>query len=259
MLLLFSSPIAIRREIFTYVALLCCIIEFFAYCYFSGVPEEIGSGLSLVSSATDGALLILPEGAKRSDHQQYTRFAEHAAKHAHSWYKYVNGPSLARGVPNGALYLINGYDKARAWGVASFKNAPGKINLEFVPKLTGTNEEGLPEYRFRKYDFVSHDADSDQNQSGSVFLRGFKIALQQTRNPFVPTCAKVEKILKLDAEELLPTRIISPNNPRRSELQQLWHPAPSRFPNRANHQHHTYHGSDFDFPERHQAGLYLVY
>lgn len=108
------------------------------------MPEEVGSGLSFRSSATKGALLILPEGAKRIDHLQHVRFAEYAAKHARSWYKYVNGPSEAYGVPNGALYLINGYDKARTWGVASFKNALGNITLEFVPKFTGTNRILVP-------------------------------------------------------------------------------------------------------------------
>lgn len=220
---------------------------------------EVGAGMSFSSSATKGALLILPEGAKRSDHQQYTRFAEYAAKYAHSWYKYVNGP-LARGVPNGALYFITGYDKARAWGVASFKNAPGKISLEFVPKFTDT-PKAFPEYWFQRYDFASYDADSDVsgNQSGSVFLRGFKIALQQARNPFVPNCAKVEKILELEPEELLPSKVIQPNNARQLGLQQLW-PAASRFSNStSNHQYHTTpNNSEIEnFPPRYQASLYF--
>lgn len=229
------------------------------YYSFRGVPREVGAGLSFNSSATKGALLILPEGAKRSDHQQYARFAEYAAKHAHSWYKYANDPPLARGVPNGALYFITGFDKARAWGVVSFKDALGKVSLEFVPKV---GEEGLPKYWFRKCEFASHDANSDHvfgNQSGSVFVRGFKVALQQTRNPFTPMCAKVEKISGLDAEELLPTKVINSNSTRHFRLQQV-RPAHLSLSPPSTHQSHpspNSHGIDFDFPARHQVRLHL--
>ncbi|KAE9383498.1 hypothetical protein BT96DRAFT_843768 [Gymnopus androsaceus JB14] len=81
-----------------------------------GVPEEVGVGMSFSSSATKGALLIVPEGGKRIDHQQYSKFYKYAAECARSWYTHVNGPLMARGVHNGALYLVTGCDKARAWG-----------------------------------------------------------------------------------------------------------------------------------------------
>ncbi|KAE9388461.1 hypothetical protein BT96DRAFT_836207 [Gymnopus androsaceus JB14] len=165
-----------------------------------GVPEEVGAGLSISSSAAQGALLVLPEGAKRSDHRQYDKFEVYAAKYAHSWYNYING-SLACGVPNGAIYLINGFDKARAWGVASFKDAQGSVCFEFVPKIA-TSRKGLPKYWFRRYDFADCDAGQDQNLSGSVFLRGFRIAIKQTRNPFNPLAAAVEKIQEIDANKI---------------------------------------------------------
>lgn len=187
--------------------------EFYSLCHCSshiiinsGVPKEVGAGLSFSSSATQGALLILPEGAKRSDHQQYARFEAYAAKYAHSWCNYVNGP-LARGVPPGAIYFITGFDKARAWGVASFKHAQENVCLEFVPQKS--DREGSPKYWFSRYDFAECDADDDdvfRNQSGSVFLRGFKIAVRKTRNPFRPAAAKVEKIQGLDADELFPDK-----------------------------------------------------
>ncbi|KAE9389237.1 hypothetical protein BT96DRAFT_835160 [Gymnopus androsaceus JB14] len=85
-----------------------------------GVPEEIGAGLSFSSSAPNGALLILPEGGKRTDHQQLSKFYEYAVECAQSWYAHVNEP-MARGVHNGALYLVTGFDKARAWGSGIFR------------------------------------------------------------------------------------------------------------------------------------------
>ncbi|KIK53906.1 hypothetical protein GYMLUDRAFT_106946, partial [Collybiopsis luxurians FD-317 M1] len=83
-----------------------------------GVPEDVGAGLSFVSSAAQGALLILPEGAKRIDHQQWTTLYNYVAECAQSWYDFVNGDrdqgGLARGL-DGGLYLVTGCDKARAW------------------------------------------------------------------------------------------------------------------------------------------------
>ncbi|KIK58590.1 hypothetical protein GYMLUDRAFT_112745, partial [Collybiopsis luxurians FD-317 M1] len=79
-----------------------------------GVPKQVGAGLSFSSTTTKGALLILPEGGMRIDHQKYTRFYRYAAECARSWYSYVNGP-LERGAHNGSIYLVTGCDKARAW------------------------------------------------------------------------------------------------------------------------------------------------
>lgn len=100
---------------------------------------------------------------------------------AQSWYAHINH-SLIRGVPNGALYLITGCDKACTWGVVSFiTNADrGTVSLDFVPKVH--NEMGRPpKYWFRKHNFASASSDADDfgNQSGCVFLRGFKIAVRR--------------------------------------------------------------------------------
>ncbi|KAE9404218.1 hypothetical protein BT96DRAFT_916987 [Gymnopus androsaceus JB14] len=164
-----------------------------------GVSREMGAGLSFRSSASKGALLILPEGGMRIDHQQYTRFYKYAADCARSWYIYINGP-LARGAHNGSIYLVTGCDKARAWGVASFLDArPETVSLEF---------EEQPEYWFSTCNSATSLSDADdvfENQSGCVFLRGFKIAVQIP--PFMRSLSigsKVTYISHLDADELLP-------------------------------------------------------
>ncbi|KAF9074103.1 hypothetical protein BDP27DRAFT_1196454, partial [Rhodocollybia butyracea] len=142
------------------------------------VPKEVGAGLSFSSSTSKGALLILPEGGMRVDHQQFSKFYEYASECARSWYAYINGP-LARGA--NSIYLVTGCDKARAWGVASFIDAnPGHISLDLVP--SEPDEAGKPlEYWFSSCTAASALSDSDdvyENQSGCVFLRGFKISVQ---------------------------------------------------------------------------------
>ncbi|KIK58562.1 hypothetical protein GYMLUDRAFT_170962 [Collybiopsis luxurians FD-317 M1] len=167
------------------------------------VPAEVGSGLVFRSSAAHGAFLILPEGGKRIDHNQLGKFLKYCQESARSWYDHFN-QQLGRGIPNGSIYLITGFDKARAWGVVSFMDAkPGNVFLEFVPL---NNAPKKPKYWFRTCNAALSDSDSDfEKQSGSVFLRGFKIAVRHN-NPFLTSPesrTEVKYLSDLDASELL--------------------------------------------------------
>ncbi|KAJ3976802.1 hypothetical protein EV361DRAFT_209266 [Lentinula raphanica] len=180
-----------------------------------GVHKDFGAGVSFKSSATKGAFLILPEGASSIDHQQHTLFYQYAARCARSWYTYVNGPSLARGVHNGSLYLVTGCDKARAWGVASFIGAqPDKVALEFVPREP--DRAGGPlEYWFSTCTSALSSSNADnvyKRQSGCVFLRGFKIAVKNpVLAPFSKIAAKVTPLSHLSPDDLLSKPRLSAN------------------------------------------------
>ncbi|KIK52188.1 hypothetical protein GYMLUDRAFT_50052 [Collybiopsis luxurians FD-317 M1] len=174
-----------------------------------GVPEEIGTGISWRSSITRGALLILPEGGKSENYPHLSKFYQLAAECAHSWYDFVNGP-LARGVRNNSIYLVTGCDKARAWGVASFTDAPAdSVSLDFVPRLT---QNGAREYWFRNCDFAASSSGTshDTNPAGCVFLRGFKVAVRSSQFTRRQSNFQVAYISKLEADELPPTRVESP-------------------------------------------------
>ncbi|KAJ7922292.1 hypothetical protein B0H13DRAFT_1477925, partial [Mycena leptocephala] len=66
-----------------------------------------------------GAVLALPHGAHLEKLENLVSMRQYAAKHAESWYKYVN-ETRGRGLVNGSLYLITGCEKAKSWGMASF-------------------------------------------------------------------------------------------------------------------------------------------
>ncbi|KIK52194.1 hypothetical protein GYMLUDRAFT_180438 [Collybiopsis luxurians FD-317 M1] len=171
-----------------------------------GVPEEVGKGLSLCSSTTRGALLILPEGGKSANCPYLSKFYQLAAECAHSWYDFVNGP-LARGVRNNSIYLVTGCDKARTWGVASFSDAPANsVSLKFVPRLT---QNGAREYWFRTSDFAASSSGTSHstNPAGCVFLRGFKIAVRSSQFTRRQSNVQVTYISKLEADEFLPPRM----------------------------------------------------
>ncbi|GAV99971.1 Pkinase-domain-containing partial [Lentinula edodes] len=84
---------------------------------------------------------------------------------------------------------------------------PGSVSLDFVPEEPD-DEGGPPEYSFSKCNSASSSSDADnifQNQSGCVFLRGFKIAVKIP--PFMTSsnvAAKVTYIGQLGPDDLLP-------------------------------------------------------
>ncbi|KAJ3714416.1 hypothetical protein C8R42DRAFT_535369, partial [Lentinula raphanica] len=80
----------------------------------AGNPEKFGRGISFQSTVSEGALLILPEDGKCIDHRQLATFEKYAAEFAIMWYTHASGP-LGRRINNESLYLITGFDKARAW------------------------------------------------------------------------------------------------------------------------------------------------
>jgi hypothetical protein len=103
----------------------------------------------------------------------------YAAKHADSWYKYINGVR-GRGLLNGSFYLITGCKKSKSWGIASFQdttpqrefhltlNLPGMVNSH----NTSGKEAPLP---IPKSHLFSINGPVARNQT--TFIQGFKIAL----------------------------------------------------------------------------------
>ncbi|KAF8199273.1 hypothetical protein K438DRAFT_1524429, partial [Mycena galopus ATCC 62051] len=69
--------------------------------------------------APNGAVLALPHGGHLEELRNLECVRQYAAKHAESWYKYAN-QKRGRGLVNGGLYLVTGWEKAKSWGMASF-------------------------------------------------------------------------------------------------------------------------------------------
>ncbi|KIK52196.1 hypothetical protein GYMLUDRAFT_265538 [Collybiopsis luxurians FD-317 M1] len=172
----------------------------------SKVPRQVGGGLVYTSSAPKGALLILPEGSTRVDlrHQHRTQLYNYATKFARSWYDYLNGPSDTSRqdprqpqfgrqlqIPSNAIYLITGYDKARAYGAACFAHeypqndsqfGDPEVELELKPILP-RSFRSTPRYTFSRVAYAAPTVGMDdvfERQTLCLFLRGFKIAVRET-------------------------------------------------------------------------------
>lgn len=73
------------------------------------------------SSASEGAVLAMPQGAQAQDVANVSIFRRYLSRNAENWYRYVNNVR-GREASNGDVRLVIGCDKASSWGVATFSN-----------------------------------------------------------------------------------------------------------------------------------------
>jgi hypothetical protein len=155
-----------------------------------GISGAFHNAFKFGCSGSMGALLVLPEGGSREDLRKRGLFYQHAAENAVSWYKFVNGPKLNRGVENGSLYLVTGCDKCPAWGVASYSNPSGRSDISLKFTVNGGNGSTLA-YDWETSSSAEVRSGCQQNKMGPngllqtdpvfnqcVFVRGFRISLQ---------------------------------------------------------------------------------
>ena len=79
------------------------------------------SDIVFESSASEGAILTMPRGARSNDLGNSARFREYTAANVADWYRFINGPR-GREAKNGDVRLVVGFDKATTWGIATFAN-----------------------------------------------------------------------------------------------------------------------------------------
>jgi len=101
-------------------------------------------GLEFESSASEGAVLAMPDTAIQSDLKDLDRFYQHIGTHAESWYRYANGPGMGRRLDNSGLCLIIGCDKTNSWGIATFSNSMEQTTsrLQFRPVASSSGDPG---------------------------------------------------------------------------------------------------------------------
>ena len=92
------------------------------------------SDIVFESSASEGAILTMPRGARSEDLGNLAMFREYAAANVANWYRFINGPR-GREAKNGDVRLVVGFDKATSWGIATFANQTqqNSCRLKFGP------------------------------------------------------------------------------------------------------------------------------
>ena len=152
------------------------------------------SGIVFESSASEGAVLTMPRGARSEDLANFARFREYAAANVAEWYKFVNGPR-GREAKNGDVRLVVGFDKTTSWGIATFSNQTQQSNCrlkfglsEGVGMTTPTTTymweySGIAEVRAgpdsRENDRLrtDHDPPDVQFENQCLFVRTLNVTL----------------------------------------------------------------------------------
>ncbi|KAJ6512752.1 hypothetical protein C8R45DRAFT_326630 [Mycena sanguinolenta] len=111
----------------------------------SEFPEFPGGEFIFSCQEPTGAVLTLPHGAYLEKLENLESMRRYAAKHAESWYKYVNG-TRGRGLVNGNLYLVTGCEKSQSWGMASFHDVSLQDEFQLLFTPTADADNG---YRYR--------------------------------------------------------------------------------------------------------------
>ncbi|KAF7336844.1 Pleiotropic drug resistance ABC transporter protein [Mycena venus] len=129
----------------------------------------------------NGAILALPHGSHLQKLRNLETVQRYAAKHAESWYKYAN-ETRGRGLVNGSLYLVTGCEKARSWGMASFREVSLEKELQLSFRPTTDADNGY-RYRWRGTHCRHKHADSPSVDGAplnqTTFIHAFAISLSE--------------------------------------------------------------------------------
>lgn len=151
-------------------------------------------GFSITSSSSETALLAMPDGASSEDYYNKDAIQAFSAANAVSWYRFING-TLGRRASDDSLYVVTGWDKSTAWGIATVEkhSSPRSLSLQFTAikaQLGGsyscswsTMGNVVARNSVAAEDFA-FGPDIKQPKNQCLFLRGFKIKIRKNLLPF---------------------------------------------------------------------------
>ncbi|KAI9456083.1 hypothetical protein HD554DRAFT_220011 [Boletus coccyginus] len=132
-------------------------------------------------SSSEGALLILPEGAERHDLRNHHLFLEAATQHGTDWYRFAE-ERVGQIIANDSLYLITGLYKTTSWSLAAFEKTAGTAEYPAQFRVSQAGGDNIAAtYTWdttRALDWRVGPMDKYEIPNQAVFIRGFKIALR---------------------------------------------------------------------------------
>jgi len=92
-------------------------------------------GLHFETSASEGVVLTMPEGAISLDLENDAVFSDYLEANVRKWYEFVSRVRGRRDIRNGQIRLVIGCDKTTAWGIATVSGMSHqtKTKLRFKP------------------------------------------------------------------------------------------------------------------------------
>ena len=87
------------------------------------------SDIVFESSASEGAILSMPQGSSSKNLGNLGTFREYVTANVTNLYRYINGPR-GREAKNGDICLVS-FDKTTSWGIATFANQTQQNSCRF--------------------------------------------------------------------------------------------------------------------------------
>ncbi|KAI9570852.1 hypothetical protein HD554DRAFT_2003079, partial [Boletus coccyginus] len=129
-------------------------------------------------SSSEGAFLILPEGAERHELRNHHLFLEAATHHGADWYRFAE-EKVGQIIANNSLYLITGLHKTTSWSLAAFEKTAGTAEypVQFrVSQVGGNNITATCTWdTTRALEWRIGPIDKNEILNQAVFIRGFKV------------------------------------------------------------------------------------
>jgi hypothetical protein len=142
---------------------------------------------------TEGAALILPDGAVRKDIRFRREIFKFAKKHGVSWFKHVHETLGLLEDDAEPLYLVTGVDKCSNWCLASYSDIvrDAGMTLRFTPTELTANPAIRPYSCSRSGPITPRICPSftdDGTKNQTVFIRGYRMLWRQNLpDPFQVT------------------------------------------------------------------------
>ena len=130
-------------------------------------------------SPSEGAALVLPNGASRTNIRLRNDLQEHASRHGVSWFQHVYG-SLRYGADAGSLYLITGYDQCDNWCVASYSDVAAEVGVSLSFTRLDSTSRGNVMYSAETSGAISARTFGSEDSGVAnqcVFIRGYRMTL----------------------------------------------------------------------------------
>ncbi|KAF9545574.1 hypothetical protein CPC08DRAFT_675696, partial [Agrocybe pediades] len=116
--------------------------------------DSQAADLVFESSAAEGAILTMPNGARSEDLVGTLHLREYVLENIESWYKLIMC-DFGCDVENGDILVVTGCDKTDSWGIATFVKSSEAVKLTF---------QAVPSSRSYKWEyFGSFDARTGPN------------------------------------------------------------------------------------------------
>ncbi|KAL4079880.1 hypothetical protein V8B97DRAFT_2020641 [Scleroderma yunnanense] len=148
------------------------------------LPLQGGLGLQFNSSATEGAILVLPEGSDQHNLRNHLVFQKEALLKGKAWYEFALKKAGRTMISPDSMYLITGCHKTSSWSLAAFNNVGGSLN--FNAQFTAgsvVNGNVTAAYTWQMTSAVPCRVGPDPydgNKNQTVFIRGYKIAIRES-------------------------------------------------------------------------------